>query len=84
MSGKATSDVRGKGSKRGEPCSKVRLSQDRLPILCTNVIRANVALSKCHSTIIFVDTKSVGLAKISNFVFDEFTAAKIEFIKLFL
>jgi hypothetical protein len=24
--------VRGKGSKLGEPCSKVRLSQDRLPI----------------------------------------------------
>jgi hypothetical protein len=25
--------VRGKGSKLGEPCPKVRLSQDRLPIL---------------------------------------------------
>ncbi len=24
--------VRGKGSKLGEPCPKVRLSQDRLPI----------------------------------------------------
>ena len=44
--------MRGKGIKLGEPCPKVRLSQDRLPILqlCTNVIRANVASSKCHST----------------------------------
>ncbi len=76
--------MRGKGSKLGEHCSKVMLSQDRLPILCTNVVRANVAFSKCHSTIIFVDTKSVGLAKISNFLFDEFAAAKSEFVKLFL
>ncbi len=30
--GKAVSLVRGKGSKLGEPCPKVRLSQDRLPI----------------------------------------------------
>jgi hypothetical protein len=42
--------VRGKGSKLGEPCPKVKLSQDRLPILHVNVIRANVASSKCHST----------------------------------
>ncbi len=42
--------MREKGSKLGEPCSKVRLSQDRLPILRTNVVCANVASSKCHST----------------------------------
>jgi hypothetical protein len=42
--------VRGKGSKLGEPCTKVRLSQDRLHILHTNVVRANVASSKFHST----------------------------------
>ncbi len=48
--GKAITQVRGKGSKLGEPCPKVRLSQDRLPILCLpNVVRANVASSKCHS-----------------------------------
>ncbi len=29
--------VRGKGSKLGEPCPKVRLSLDKLPILCANV-----------------------------------------------
>jgi hypothetical protein len=46
--------VRGKGSKLGEPCPKVRLSQDRLPILQTNVICTNVASCKCHSTNIFV------------------------------
>ncbi len=57
MRGKTLSKVRGgtklgegKGSKLGEPCPKVRLSQDRLPILRTNVICANVASSKCHST----------------------------------
>jgi hypothetical protein len=49
--------VRGKGNKLGEPCAKVRLSQDRLPIepslsglLLANVVRANVAWHKCHST----------------------------------
>ncbi len=44
--------MRGKGSKLGEPCPKVRLSQDRLPMLRlrTNVVRANVASNKCHST----------------------------------
>jgi hypothetical protein len=42
--------VRGKGSKLGEFCPKVRLSQDRLQILRTNVVCANVASSKCHST----------------------------------
>jgi hypothetical protein len=49
----------------GEPCSKVRLSQDRLPIepfahvflflsdlLRANVVCSNVASRKCHSTII--------------------------------
>jgi len=68
--------VRGKASKLGEPCPKVRLSHDRLPIepslsfspslslslyslfslsgpLRTNVVRANVASRKCHSTVIF-------------------------------
>jgi hypothetical protein len=47
--------VRGTGSKLGEPCPKVRLSQDRLPIepfalkglTRTNVICANVSLRKC-------------------------------------
>jgi hypothetical protein len=35
--------VQGKGSKMGEPCPKVRLSQDRLPIILrTNIVRANV------------------------------------------
>jgi hypothetical protein len=43
--------VRVKGSKLGEPCPKVRLSQDRLPILHTNVVHLNVASSKCHSTV---------------------------------
>ena len=32
LRGKALSQVRWKGSKLGEPCPKVRLSQDRLPI----------------------------------------------------
>jgi hypothetical protein len=30
--GKELSKVRGKGSKLGEPCPKVRFSQDRVPI----------------------------------------------------
>ncbi len=32
MRGKGTKLGEGKGSKLGEPCPKVRLSQDRLPI----------------------------------------------------
>ncbi len=48
MRGKGTKLGEGEGSKLGELCSKVRLSQDRLPILRTNVICANVALSKCR------------------------------------
>jgi hypothetical protein len=48
--GKGTKIGEGECSKLGEPCSKVRLSQDRLPILHTNVIHANIASSKCHST----------------------------------
>jgi hypothetical protein len=48
--GKGTKIGEEEGSKLGEPCSKVRLSQDRLPILHTNVIHANIASSKCHST----------------------------------
>jgi hypothetical protein len=31
--GKGVSQVRGKGRKQGESCPKVRLSQDRLPIV---------------------------------------------------
>jgi hypothetical protein len=36
--------VRGTGSKMGEPCPKVRLSQDRFPILsfAQMLLRANV------------------------------------------
>jgi len=30
--GKAASFVKGKGSKLGEPCPKVKFSQDRMPI----------------------------------------------------
>ncbi len=41
----------GEGSKLGEPCPNVRLSQDSLPILRTNVVSANVTLGKCHSTL---------------------------------
>ena len=33
MRGKALSQVRGKGTKLGEHCPKVRLSQDRMPII---------------------------------------------------
>ncbi len=50
MRGKDTKLSEGEGSKLGEPSPKVRLSQDRLPILRTNVVRANVDSSKCHST----------------------------------
>ncbi len=49
--GEGTKLGEGEGSKLGEPCPKVRLSQDKLPILCTNVFPANVASSKCHSTL---------------------------------
>jgi hypothetical protein len=58
--GKGTKLGEGEGSKLGEPCPKVRLSQDRLPIepfalkglLRANVVhaiivRANVASRKC-------------------------------------
>ena len=53
--------MRGKGTKLGEGERKVRLSQDRMPVLgergkglrggkglCTNVVRANVASRKCR------------------------------------
>ncbi len=72
MRGKGTKLGEGKGSKLGDPCPKVRLSQDRLPIepfahislsiylslslslsglLEANVVRANGASRKCHSTV---------------------------------
>ncbi len=45
------------------PARKVRLSQDRLPILRTNVVRASVASSKCHSTNYTAETREAGCAK---------------------
>ncbi len=50
MRGKGSKLSEGEGSKLDDPCPKIRLSQDRLPILRTNVVRVNVASSKCHST----------------------------------
>ncbi len=61
MRGKGTKLGEGKGSKLVEPGSKVRLSQNRLPILFTNVVLANFASSKCHST---VPTLRVCLSKL--------------------
>ncbi len=55
---KGTKLGEGKGSKLNEPCPKVRLSQDRLSILHTNVVCANVASSTCHSTS-FVDLDEI-------------------------
>jgi hypothetical protein len=50
--------AQGKGSKLGEPCPKVRLSQDRLPIepfayfkqmsFAQMLLHANVTLRKCR------------------------------------
>ncbi len=58
LRGKGTKLGEGEGSKLGEPCPKVMLSQDRLPIesslspclslLHANVVLANVASRKCH------------------------------------
>jgi hypothetical protein len=61
LRGKGTKLGEREGSKLGEPCPKVRLSQDRLPIeppffhslsgpLRTNVVRANLTSCKSHSS----------------------------------
>ncbi len=61
MRGKYNKLGEGEGTKLGEPCPKVRFSQDRLPIesffflslsglLRANVVCANVASRKYHST----------------------------------
>ncbi len=57
--------MRGKGSKLGEPCPKVRLSQDRLPILRTNVVHSNAVSSKCHSAN-FANSRDAEMNEIGN------------------
>ncbi len=64
--GEGTKLGEGEGSKLGEPCPKVRLSRDRLPIepsfslsglLRANVVRTNVASRKCRFTQMWLRAK---------------------------
>ncbi len=57
--GKGNKLGEGEGSKLGEPCPKVRLRAIFLPplsgLLRANVIHANVASRKSHSTVCFIN-----------------------------